>query len=435
MKHTYICRFGDDGFRKEDAIIVDLANKNQYHYTLWDNNKKKLYKIPHFFTEEAIDLYWISLMVFYADKLIKRDDEPDRWTREMEIYMPVLCVEKWNNNKALFEKMLKYLTGDFWTFFFRRRDITDKELLCKKGLERQKDKMEDKTEFCMLSGGMDSFIGAINLLFQDKKPVFVGNHNGGKGVSIYQKKVIEILSEHYNYSIDNFYQFYAAPQMNGIEGENTTRSRSLLFFAHAILLASGFGHEIKLNIPENGVISLNIPLTIHRMGSLSTRTTHPYYIGMLGELLRNLGIPVVLYNPFQFLTKGEMADKCLDRDFLAQNIEWTMSCSHPDLGRYKHDPYPSHCGTCLPCTIRRVAIAYARMIDRSKYRDPLYDDPNAQINLKSFIMGVRRYRDGKINPSLAIQDSGPLSEDLDLFESVYKRGIEQLGVFLDNFHG
>ena len=164
--------------------------------------------IPHFFMPEAIDLFYISLMVFYADKLIKRDDEPDRWTREMEIYMPVLCVEKWNNNKALFEKMLKYLTGDFWTFFFRRRDITDKELLCKKGLERQKDKMEDKTEFCMLSGGMDSFIGAINLLFQDKKPVFVGNHNGGKGVSIYQKKVIEILSEHYNYSIDNFYAFF-----------------------------------------------------------------------------------------------------------------------------------------------------------------------------------------------------------------------------------
>lgn len=435
MIHSYLCRFGDDDFSKEGATIVNLINKIQYHYTLWDDNKKKLYRIPHFFTEEAIDLYWISLMVFYADRCTIRDDEPDRWTRQLEIYMPVLCVEKWNSNKALFEKMLKYLTGDLWTFFFRKRDMTEKEILCKKGLERQKDKMEDKMEFCMLSGGLDSFIGAINLLSQDKKPVFVGNYNGGKGVSIYQKKVIDILSDHYSYSKDNFYQFYAAPQMNGNLGEDTTRSRSFLFFAHAVLLASGFGHEIKLNIPENGVISLNIPLTIHRMGSLSTRTTHPYYMGMFGDLLRNLDIPVVFYNPFQFLTKGEMVVNCLDRDFLAHNIEWTMSCSHPDLGRYSHDPNPSHCGTCLPCTIRRAAITYAGIADRSKYRDLSYQDPNAKIYLKSYIMGVRRYREGRINPSLAIQESGPLNDYLDLFEGVYKRGIEQLGIFLDNFHG
>lgn len=124
----------------------------------------------------------------------------------------------------------------------------------------------------MLSGGLDSFIGASDLLSDKKRPIFVGNYNGGKGVSIYQDKVIGLLMQKYNYDINRFYQFYATP-IGGIE--DTTRSRSFMFFSHAVLLASTMNHEVTLIVPENGVISLNIPLTIHRLGSLSTRTTHP----------------------------------------------------------------------------------------------------------------------------------------------------------------
>lgn len=130
----------------------------------------------------------------------------------------------------------------------------------------------------MLSGGLDSFIGAINLLVAQKQPIFVGNYNGGKGVSVYQGKVIDSLVSHFDYARKHFFQFYASPSS---ANENTTRSRSFMFFAHAILLASGMGHQVNLCIPENGVISLNVPLTIHRAGSLSTRTTHPYYLGLL----------------------------------------------------------------------------------------------------------------------------------------------------------
>ena len=40
----------------------------------------------------------------------------------------------------------------------------------------------------MLSGGLDSFIGAINLLKDGKSPIFVSHYGGGKGVKIYQDK-------------------------------------------------------------------------------------------------------------------------------------------------------------------------------------------------------------------------------------------------------
>ena len=63
-----------------------------------------------------------------------------------------------------------------------------------------------------------------------------------------------------------------------------------MFFAHVIAIASGMGHHVDLYVPENGVISLNIPLTVMRLGSLSTRTTHPYFMGLMQNLLYGLGL-------------------------------------------------------------------------------------------------------------------------------------------------
>src|ERR1035437_7426989 len=46
-----------------------------------------------------------------------------------------------------------------------------------------------------------------------------------------------------------------------VDGENTERSRSFLFFSLAAFAASGFGEmESLIYVPENGLISLNIPL-------------------------------------------------------------------------------------------------------------------------------------------------------------------------------
>ena len=42
--------------------------------------------------------------------------------------------------------------------------------------------------------------------------------------------------------------------------ESTTRGRSFLFFALAALAASGLGGQPVIYVPENGLISLNVPL-------------------------------------------------------------------------------------------------------------------------------------------------------------------------------
>ena len=429
MSTVFNCQLNEeDAFLVAGSEIVPLYTKEKYAYTLWTRRKGHLNMIPNFFKPEAIDLYYISLMVFYADRKVLRRVQPDAWTRCITVYMPVLSLDKWNANKKLLESMLDFLTGDHWQFNFRERTLNKYETLRKEVIQKSKKKLS-ATEFCMLSGGLDSFIGATNLLASGHKPIFVGNYNGGKGVSVYQMKVIDLLSSHFDYDKDRFYQFYAAPKSGK---EDSTRSRSLMFFAHAILLASGMGNSVTLYVPENGVISLNIPLTVHRLGSLSTRTTHPHFMGMLKQLIANMGLPISILNPYQFKTKGEMVNECLDPQFLKNNVKWTMSCSHPDLGRYKGDPEPSHCGCCLPCTIRRAAIMIAGITDTSKYRDKKYKDPEHAISLKSYRLGLKNYIDHPMNPLMAIQQSGPITERHQDYANLYKRGMAELKNFLES---
>lgn len=414
-----------DPFVAEGAKEVNLDDNREFWYTFWHSDKKKTYAIPNFFMSEALDLFYIALAVFCADRKVSRSTSWDNWTREFRIYMPVLCVDKWNNLKSTVEQMLNFLTGDHWHFEFRAREYSYNEIRYQKAKYTFRNSIRtiDTDDFCMLSGGLDSFIGAIDLLTEGKKPIFVGNYNGGKGVSLYQKEVIKSISEYFHYPADYFYQYYAAP-LGG--KENTTRSRSLLFFSHAILLASGMGHEINLCIPENGVISLNIPLTVHRSGSLSTRTTHPYYMGLLRTIMEQLEIPVKLYNPYQFYTKGEMMLKCKDWEYLKETYQLTMSCSHPDHERWKGAQKPCHCGTCLPCTIRRAAIFKAGLIDTSAYANKTYSYGDAVMNLKSYNVGLARERD----PYLAIQLNGKIQERYDDYAEVYLRGRQELSDFL-----
>lgn len=429
MSTVFNCQLNEeDAFLVAGSEIVPLHTKEKYAYNFWTRGKGHLNMIPNFFNLEAIDLFYISLMVFYADRKVLRSVRPDAWTRCITVYMPVLSLDKWNANKQLLELMLDFLTGDHWHFNFRERTLNKYETLRKEVIQKSKKKLS-ATEFCMLSGGLDSFIGATNLLASGHKPIFVGNYNGGKGVSVYQKKVIDLLCTHFDYDKDRFYQFYASPKSGK---EDSTRSRSLMFFAHAILLASGMSNSVTLYVPENGVISLNIPLTVHRLGSLSTRTTHPRFMGMLRQLLANMGLPIAIVNPYQFKTKGEMLNECLDAQFLKNNVKWTMSCSHPDLGRYSGDSEPSHCGCCLPCTIRRAAIKIAGITDTSKYRDKKFQDPEHAINLKSYRLGLKNYLEHPMHPLMAIQQSGPITERHQDYADLYIRGMAELKNFIDS---
>lgn len=414
-----------------DSLEVNLTNKIHYHYTFWN---KSLLQLPNFYSDEGLDLLYLSLFVYYADRRIQREMFPDAWTRKIKLYVPMLSLDKWNKEKVQTEKLLSFLSGDKWSIEFRKRELNETELKFQKKLAKSKKKKLNFNKFCMLSGGLDSFIGAINLLETTNDIAFVGHYGGGPSGRKYQDLVKRSLIDKYNLKMDSFFNFHASP-LKGIE--DTTRTRSFMFFAHAIVLASSMRKNIKLVIPENGLISLNIPLTNSRLGSSSTRTTHPYYMDLLQELLKNLEIQVELINPYQFRTKGEMIIECKNKDLLAQNIINTMSCSHPDQGRRKKGGKPAqHCGFCFPCIIRRASIKKANIQDTSLYRDPSFlSGKAASNNLNTYRIGIRKYKNNStITNYFRVQMSGPVRNNLSEYKSLYERGMQELIKFLEEFN-
>lgn len=408
--------------------IIKYHDSKKMRFKFWDNGF-----IPvNWYNNVAVDLLYISMAVFAADRLCARSNSLDNWTRELNLYIPVLEKDTWDQNKPLLEEMLDFLSGDSWKIEFRFRTQSAIEKYHKTKWENEKDKAKKYTKVCMFSGGLDSFIGAIDLLEQDKQQnanvLFVSHYGGGKGTIEYQQKLINEFVKEYNLDREDFRQFYSSI-VGGVE--NTTRTRSFMFFAHAIALASTFGKNVDLIIPENGLISLNIPSTFSRLGTSSTRTTHPYYMKKLQELIRAIGLSIELKNPYQFKTKGEMVAECSYQQFMQNNIENTMSCSHSDVGRHRGEKHAMHCGYCLPCVIRQAAIKKAGIIDKSKYYDSkCQSGSQAKMNLNSYRQGLEKFE-----PKFAfmtIQQNGPITEDIDKYADLYKRGMIELRDYIED---
>lgn len=417
----------DDDYPIPEGGIV--CNMKDLRFTFWKNPRLRL--LPNYMNPKSIDLLMLSLAVYGADRFFLRKNAVDGWKRKIHIHLSVLDINTMNEKKELLQDILNFLSGDEWELSFRERDFTREENYYRDKIVNSKNTKISAKTICMFSGGLDSFIGAIALLEEVKEYViFVSLYGGGKGVRKYQKLLQGELMKEYGISDNNFFSFYVAPH-GGVE--NTMRTRSLMFFCHAIALATCFEGEINLIVPENGYISLNIPLTYSRIGTSSTRTTHPLYMSLLQKLLHDMGFSIRIKNPYQFKTKGEMLIECKNQDILVKNVPQTMSCSHPDyLGRRRGESETPHCGTCLPCIIRRAAIKRAGIDDSTRYYDPDFTSGDtARTNLNSYLLGLKKYDEEKA--FLTIQMSGPLTNNIEQYESIYNRGIMEIRGLLDEY--
>jgi 7-cyano-7-deazaguanine synthase in queuosine biosynthesis len=221
------------------------------------------------------------------------------------------------------------------------------------------------------------------------------------------------------------------------EHENTTRSRSLLFIALALLAASACGPNVPVWMPENAYISLNVPLTGARVGSLSTRTTHPQFIADLTSVLGAVGLTNEIRNPFENMTKGEVLARSVRNDLLARLAPRTISCAHPEANRYDADPSRrrfANCGYCYPCIVRRAAM---HKVGWDRGGDYLYDvlrDPrllergSGRGEDARAVVAMIRDRKGLSGSPLAVLRSGPLPAGTNLaaVAAMHRRGSDEL---------
>lgn len=378
-------------------------------------------------SDTAIDLVYFAMAVYAADLRIPRRFAGDRWAREIAIHMPVGNLSRWTAAVPQIVKTLNFLTGDLWQIQVRERTAPYP------GATESPDFKCDA--LCLFSGGLDSLAGAIDLLADGKQVALIGHHGAGMTNAV-QEHVLKELAKKYEKQFQSFMFYAQPPKRNLKDGELTMRSRSFLFLSLGVATATSANSSAPLTIAENGLISLNVPLTPARGGSSSTRTTHPHFMELYRGVLKKLGVSVTLALPYRFKTKGEMLAEVRDKDVLNTTASLTMSCSHPEAGRYLGYNPGNHCGYCVPCIIRRAAMIHAKIPDATYNVDVRTDPPDYKgesgRDFRAFEMAVERFKGTKPKDSLAnVLSTGPLPpEEVMDFADVYRRGIEEVAHFL-----
>jgi 7-cyano-7-deazaguanine synthase in queuosine biosynthesis len=252
----------------------------------------------------------------------------------------------------------------------------------------------------LFSGGLDSFAGALHLAERGTPLILVShvtaNHDTSKAQTALARVVRRRLraTEHLQIRVgcrDASGKGFAFP--HDANREDTQRTRSFVFVVLAALAARRRGFREIVMLAENGQMAVNLPLTTARVGGFSTHTAHPEFMVRMSDVLtETLGFDIALQNPFLYETKAEVVARI--RPDLRKPILASVSCWRARRGR----TVPLHCGECVPCLIRRIALeynglseAYERDLLAEDLAQPAIDDTGKRnlLELAQFVASVR----------------------------------------------
>jgi 7-cyano-7-deazaguanine synthase in queuosine biosynthesis len=362
----------------------------------------------------AWDLLSLALSVNAADLAGHRDKTTTGWTRDFELEVAVTDPEFWNAQTGIVEDALAFLTTDRWRVHF-----TDGGLPAP-----QPSNPIRPEEDCvvLLSGGLDSLVGAIDLAESGKKPFVVSQIVRGDAQK--QIRFATKIGGGLTHLQLNHNAVVPDP-----EEPPSQRARSFNFLAYGILTATTLAayhsnQTVTLYVCENGFIAINPPLTGARLGSLSTRTMNPVFLQRVQQLIDAAGLRVRIENPYQFTTKGEMLTRCANQPLLQTEAALSTSC-----GRFMRYGY-KHCGRCMPCQIRRAAFIAWGFADLTEYvfenlgRD---DEDHAGFDdVRSAAMAIAEVRSEGLESWLGTALSSPLLGDVNPLKAVVERGLSEL---------
>lgn len=376
----------------------------------------------------AFDLLTVAMAVTAADTFVDRRASDDGWARDLRLRVPLSDPAPWLAVVPLLEEILRFLSGDLWSIEF----LPDGPALPVPQVRGRLTTLTGHDSVSLFSGGLDSAIGALDIMVGGRRPVLVSHSYRGDAER--QGTVGARLPVRVS-------RFSAvANPVSKLDEPNDVqmRTRSFNFIAYGALVAATMVERgvapgpVDLFVPENGFIALNPPLTARRIGALSTRTTHPHFLGAVQRLLEELNIPVRIVNPYALKTKGEMLTGCADQATLGTVAEHTVSC-----GKWKR--IGIQCGRCVPCLIRRASFHAAGMADRTGY-DPDGRDlaavmarEDARDDLLAMILAARKLPSTDI--ARWVPQAGPLPADRakrDALLDVARRGMAEVSAYLNH---
>lgn len=311
------------------------------------------------------DFARIAIMVYAADRSVVRAAGTVNWTvRDFTLTIPVSNPDMWTTVHDRLTRMLAFLSGDAWNIQFTKAPIPKETAAA--------NQYPTAERVVLLSGGADSAAGAFLARCLPEDHVLL-SHYGGNGVGPSQRRVASAITEllpngsGQQHCQIGFARMQRQPNGTPFKNENSTRTRSLMFLAFGLAVASV--NAVPLWIPENGFASLNPAMGADQFGSISTRTTHPWFLAEVEAILTAVGAQGRIENPFSRQTKGEMfadVSERLGADAAGVFLSNTDSCGFTNR-RFLGAKKSHHCGTCFGCLLRRASFKAAGLTDHSTY--------------------------------------------------------------------
>ena len=387
----------------------------------------------------AVDLVRFAAGAYLADRLTPRGTS---FTRRIHLTVATIDPSPWQATTGEdLAGLLRWLTGDEWELTavedsLLPSDATPAPIVESSNTSAGESSRPDgvaapRTEgvgTSLLSGGLDSFLGAVHLLGNREALAFVGHRDAATAVQQAQACVQRWLAD--SFTPVPSYTRVALRQAASVR-EPSSRSRSLLFAALGAAAAASRGGRV-LQIPENGYTSINLPLHPNRGGALSTRSTHPETFSRLNQILDRLSFDLQIANPFQAMTKGEamqlVAASSPPAGWLAAAAA-TVSCSKLDGGRI-HGGNPNYnCGLCVSCLVRRGTFIAANQPDHTIYlADTLSGSALDELvsRRRSDIEAVRYATSAGVDEDQIDAGTWPADHDLDATSDLVHRGLVEL---------
>ncbi|MGE5623786.1 MAG: 7-cyano-7-deazaguanine synthase [Methanocella sp.] len=282
--------------------------------------------------------------------------------------IPVVNRHAFQAAKDEIEYVLYLLSDDSWDIEFTRREGVP---------EPNREWPERDGSVLLFSGGLDSLAAAVNQAESGEPTLLVSHDSGNPVIDGSQQALAEYVSGLPGARIQHL-PFRVRPQTGGgltfpKKHESSQRTRSFLFLTLAMLVARREGRRRVIFIAENGQMAIHLPLTAARLGGFSTHTAHPEVVSVIQGIMSGLlGIDLSIHNPFLYMTKAEVVAGLCARH--ADAIEESVSCWRASRVAGGHN----HCGECVPCLVRRIALEINNVRQADWGRD-LLQEPIATL--------------------------------------------------------
>jgi 7-cyano-7-deazaguanine synthase in queuosine biosynthesis len=300
------------------------------------------------------------LASIYGSDLAFKRGYGEGFVRDIRLTVAVRNRQAFEGVREELEYALWVLSNDNWTVEFANREGVG---------EGARDWPSGGGRTLLFSGGLDSYAAAAEYVAERSPLCLVSHVTQNRVVSGAQEALQRRLGALAESELRRIAvrvsgrktRTWAFPQDQ--EREDTQRTRSLLFLGLAALIARRTGFDEIIAIAENGQMAINLPLTAARIGPFSTHTAHPEFLRLAEGLFRSLlGYPFAIRNPYVYLTKREVIAR-IPRAF-QDGIGDTVSC-----WRASRVGVLRHCGDCVPCLVRRLALEAGGIVLAEYARD------------------------------------------------------------------